>query len=103
MVSLISNRERKFDSLYEFDVISKKRAKLILIMILVHRQDCKLELGNGGIVFPSLHQPWLLFAVLFTSFAFWLDMTPFMKYASCQRLLFRIFKVCSFNVIHLLR
>lgn len=63
--------------------------------ILIHRQDCLLGWGNGGKAFRSLLQQWLLFVGLSTWFAFWLDTTIFLKYASCHLQLYRASKVSS--------
>lgn len=60
--------------------------------ILIHRQDCLLGWGNGGKAFRSLLQQWLLFVGLSTWFAFWLDTTIFLKYASCHLQLYRASK-----------
>ena len=49
----------------------------------MYRQDCLLGWGNGGMAFHSLLLPWCLFVGSYTWSVSWLDMTPFLKYASC--------------------
>lgn len=61
--------------------------------VALYSQDCLLGWGNCGMAFHSLLPPWWSFVGLFTWSVYWLDMTPFLKYASCPLQLYHGSKV----------